>query len=128
MTNYYTLFSEAVSDITPEEERWLRDKLRDPQGLSDEEYFALQRLFPEIYDMESWPGFNWTFEEIYERYCFWFYSEDSGNVEYAIMLVEAFLREFRPDKEFLISWAHTCSSPRLGAFSGGEYICNKQGG
>jgi hypothetical protein len=39
--------------------------------------------------------------------------------------IRAFLAKFQPDDHFVLTYAETCSSPRLGEFSGGAIIVTR---
>jgi hypothetical protein len=128
MPNYYTSFSQEITDIAPEERSWLEAILKDPDDIDEEEWKAWCDEYWDGPDHapEHWPSFSYEFEQHNGDVSFWFHSEDSGNVDNAILLVEKFLSRFRPDQELAISWAHTCSRPIIGAYGGGSYTCNAQ--
>jgi len=44
-----------------------------------------------------------------------------GNPEHAETLARALIEELKPDKPFILSWAFTCSKPRLDEFGGGAF-------
>jgi hypothetical protein len=126
MPNYYTSFSHEITGITPEERSWLEAVLKDPDDMGEQEWKA---WCDEHWDgpghaPEHWPGFSYAFEQHDAAVRFWFYSDGCGNVDHAILLVEAFLSRFRPHQELTISWAHTCSRPIVSAYGGGSYTCN----
>lgn len=55
------------------------------------------------------------------------YLQDDGaggpNIDAMVTILQGFLRQFRPKEETLaFTWAHTCSKPRPGAFSGGGVV------
>ena len=128
MPNYYTSFSQEITDIAPEERSWLEAILKDPDDMDEEEWKAWceEHWDGPDHAPEHWPSFSYEFEQHNGAVSFWFHSEDSGNVDNAILLVEKFLFRFRPDQELTISWAHTCSRPLIGAYGGGSYTCNAQ--
>ena len=49
----------------------------------------------------------------------WLYAEEWADVERVAHLVQKFLKKFRPDQCWSLSWATTCSKPRVGEFGGG---------
>lgn len=52
----------------------------------------------------------------------WVYAEESGSVEGAVALVQAYWEKFGPmdgDERGVIAWAYTCSKPAVGEFGGG---------
>jgi hypothetical protein len=128
MPNYYTSFSHEITGITPEDRSWLEAALKDPDDMDGEEWKAWcdEHWDGPDHAPEYWPGFSYAFEQRDDAVRFWFYSDGSGNVDHAILLVETFLSRFRPDEELTISWAHTCSRPIVGGYGGGSYTCNAQ--
>jgi len=52
----------------------------------------------------------------------WFHDEaGSMDVDALACLMQAFLKKFRPTEVFALTWASTCSKPRLGEFGGGGF-------
>ena len=49
----------------------------------------------------------------------WVYAEESGNPDNVAWLVQKFLKKFRPDQCWSLTYATTCSKPRAGEFGGG---------
>jgi hypothetical protein len=49
----------------------------------------------------------------------WIYAEEGGDVERVAHLVQKFLKKFRPEECWSLSYATTCSKPRVGEFGGG---------
>jgi hypothetical protein len=49
----------------------------------------------------------------------WLHTEESGCPERAAQLVQKFLKEFRPRECWSLTYATTCSKPRVGEFAGG---------
>ena len=49
----------------------------------------------------------------------WVYAEEYGNPDNVAWLVQKFLKTFRPDQCWSLTWASTCSKPRIGEFGGG---------
>ena len=56
----------------------------------------------------------------------WVRSEESGDVEYAADLTQAFLRRFDLDRIVAFQLANTCSKPRLDAFGGGGVVVSRR--
>ena len=48
----------------------------------------------------------------------WLYAEESGDIGHVAILVQQFLRKFRPHGCFSLTAADYCSKPRLGEFGG----------
>jgi hypothetical protein len=49
----------------------------------------------------------------------WLYADNWGNPENVAHLVQKFLKMFRPDQCWSLTYAATCSKPRVGEFEGG---------
>jgi len=61
---------------------------------------------------------NWTSTDV-EKEGVWFYADECGNVEAVGELVQEFLKKFRPNDCFSLTYATYCSKLRLGEFGGG---------
>ena len=134
MANNYTQFSEQIDNLTSEEEAWVREELAPTCELSEEEFEVWRDTHPQ-YDQwpEDWPTFNyelhskrgWSQEQQKmvahpdKPKDLWIYSEEYGSIEDIGEFVHAFLKKFRPDQCFTLTWADTCSKPRIGEFGGG---------
>jgi hypothetical protein len=84
--------------------RFLRDKDdHDPQWDS----LGFEYAFHDDHDTDGWGRHLWL------------YAEDWGNPENAAYLVQKFLKKSRPDQCWWLTYAATCSKPRVGQFEGG---------
>jgi DNA-directed RNA polymerase subunit RPC12/RpoP len=122
MANYYTLFSEVIPHLTDGERAWLEWALRDPYEIDAQDYDAWMEEFGDVLEEveEQGHGFGYRFGDDSEWGShLWLFSEDSGNVDNVISLVHAFLEKLRPGDTWSITWAQTCSKPRVGEFGGG---------
>ena len=52
----------------------------------------------------------------------WLYAEEFGEPNEVAWLVKKFLKQFRPDQCWSLTWATTCSKLRIGEFSGGAFF------
>ena len=102
MANNYTQFSEVLPNLTDEEARWLKKQLE----VGCEGFGALYQ-FDTDDERDGWGRH------------LWFYAEEVGDPEQVVCLVQKFLRRFRPDQYWSLTFACTCSKPRVGAFDGG---------
>ena len=120
MADYYTLFSSALVLESNEERSWSNKRLTE-----------LTDGFVETGDGDKFPGdFEWglmTDSETSRPYV-WFHSEESGSVEHVASFVQEFLKKWRPNGCWVLTWANTCSKPRLEGFAGGGVFvtANKQ--
>ena len=140
MPNNYLQFSEIITDLAADEEIWLRQQLEHVVVCGDQEYRdgeVPKDLNPrdadwsgirawrdlETDDDPEWLGFDCEFDDSSEwedwgRHL-WIYAEESGDPDRAAHLVQKFLRRFRPDQCWSLTYAVTCSKLRVGEFSGG---------
>ena len=141
MADNYLQFSEVLPNLSPEEETWLKDQLQDIRVFGERE--CLEDDMPaELADAEpEWRGprflrdcgdFDPAWNTLEFQYAFdddehdgdwgrhlWLYAEDNGNPDYVAWLVRKFLKKFRPEECWSLTYATTCSKPRVGEFAGG---------
>jgi len=139
MANYYTQFSEAIPNLTTEEETWLRRQLEYVFVFGEQEY--AEGELPASLDLANadWEGIrasrNAEDADRYTSGCqhefhdatewddygrtLWLYSDEQGDPEFAAHLAHQFLKRFRPDQCWSLTYARTCSRLRFGAFTGG---------
>lgn len=117
MANSYTLFSESIDNLTEEESKWW-NKILDGIGEVDFEF-----LDPLV----EWECIDFQYRFEGEGSSLWIFSDECGVVDQVICLVREFLSLHRPGEVFTLSWADTCSSPRLGEFGGGAVIVTAEG-
>lgn len=115
MANNYTMFSETLPIANEEEKEWLNKLIE--QIESGDETGPDAALVKTLGDnlCPNYLGFEYSFQED----CLWIYSEESGNVDAVAAFVQHFLNKFHPDKYWALTWACTCSKPRVGEFDGG---------
>ena len=143
MANNYLQFSEVLSHLTVEEEAWLRSQLEVVSVFGDREYVdgevpnALDSVDDEWYGCRAWRdlpgydpndgvliGFEYQFHDDHDsadgwgRHL-WLYTEESACLERIAHLVQKFLRKFRPNQCWSLTYATTCSRLRVGEFGGG---------
>ena len=142
MANNYLQFSEVIGHLTVAEEQWLREQLQSIQVVDGNEY-PEDEIPVDLQDAEiEWegprvmrdnPDYDADFNSLEFEYAFhddhdtpdgwgrhlWLYAEESGNPDHVAWLVQKFLQKFRPDQYWSLTWAATCSKPRVGEFSGG---------
>ena len=143
MADYFLQFSETVSGLAEPETAWLADQLRCvavidgveypadeiPDGVTTDQVAWLgPRFLRGVADYEDSPGepaFCYEFgadeDDDVGRYL-WLYSEDHADLDQVALLVQKFLRTFRPADVWTFTYATTCSKPRCGAFGGGAGI------
>ena len=68
-------------------------------------------------------GFEYTFHDDHDEGGWgrhlWVYAEESGCPDNVAWLVQKFLKKFRPDQCWSLTYSTTCSKPRTGEFGGG---------
>ena len=142
MADNYLNFSEVIPQLSEQEAQWLQDQLQVVYVFGDREYAESEvpedldphkadwigcrayRDLPgcEPDDAEN-VGFEYEFsgddkDEDWGRYV-WLYAEEWADLERVAHLVQKFLEQFRPEGCWSLSWATTCSKPRVGEFGGG---------
>lgn len=142
MADYNLDFSEVVSKLTRPEEAWLKHQLETIYVFGDQEYTT--EKVPEALDLATadWhgcrnhrdlPGLDEYDHDV--GFCFefqgdrrdrkgwgrhlWLFSEGNAELERLGHLVQKFLRKFRPDTCWWLTYATSSSSPRVGEFGGG---------
>jgi hypothetical protein len=142
MSSVYLHFSEAIDDLTPEEETWLREALRETREMErlatdgcpemlekwkDNFPFLTPEALNALTD-EFWPHFLYSFEDTSEGgRRLWIRCDGQANVEHIEILVRAFLLRFRPDQCWTMTWAETAHRPTRGAFHGGWIFVTAEG-
>ena len=138
MAEHYLEFSAALTHLTDEETGWLQSQLETVHVIDGAEY--AEDSLPDTgeatwigcrayRDMEDYDpdfgedaGFDYSFSEEVDadrgRYL-WIYSEEHGCVDRVAHLVQKFLHAFRPERCWSLTYAGTCSKPRVGEFGGG---------
>jgi hypothetical protein len=142
MADYFTQFSEVVPNLTAEEEAWLRRQLEVVHVFGDRSFteeelpdglkvadadWSGHRLFlkPEGCDAEEDGNriceYEFQDDDRPARWGrhLWLYTEESGDPESVADLVQKFLKRFRPDQCWVLTFACTCSKPRVSSFGGG---------
>jgi hypothetical protein len=138
MADHYLEFSETLDNLTAEETAWLDEQLQpivvygdrefaeddpaiDTLPASDPDYSGPRFLrdnpdFDCRYDVRD---FEFAFQDEEDARSLWLYADTHGNPEHVAWLVRKFLKRFRPDQCWSLTYANTCSKPRVGEFSGG---------
>jgi hypothetical protein len=130
MANHYTLFSEGIGDLTEEERAWCHARLKhleatlptlDHDGM-DEDGSPCAPEDKAYVNGSQWLGFQWAIKPDGGAHFLWMYAQESGDVEQVALFAREFLVRFRPQSCFSLTWAATCSKPRIGEFSGGAVV------
>jgi len=135
MANNYMQFSELVENLTNEERAWI-EKLPDRGDYEDnpdieedwEKHFGAALidygLDVEGLDdtLDSFPGFDYKIEA---DGGWWIYVDEGGYLDHLAYVMQGFIRKFRPEFIFKLTWAETCSKLRIGEFSGGCLVVSK---
>ena len=110
MADNYVQFSEQITKLTTVEKNWLENRLTELEEIAenDEAFGCL--------------GFNYEFSGVGDNFALWFYSDEWAEFTYLEQLIKEFLTKFRPTETFSITWAATCSKPRIGEFGGGAMV------
>ena len=134
MADNYLQFSETLDSLTKKQEAWLQQQLEpivvvngkelsaDEKPDCDEPDFQGLRFLRDydgINDDGDMRGFNLEFQGTGRHRCAWIYADEGGDVERVAHLVQTFLKKFRPNECWSLTYATTCSKPRVGEFGGG---------
>ena len=140
MADHYLEFSEVLTHLTDEQTDWLQKQLETVHVIDGVEYTEAElpdtgdddgvwtgcRAYRDMEDYDAdcgdEAGFNYSFsEEVDDDWGnhLWVYSEEHGYVDRVAHLVQKFLRRFRPDACWALTYSGTCSKPRVGEFGGG---------
>lgn len=57
----------------------------------------------------------------------WVHSEDSGDVLLCVLFLAIVMEKFGIEERLMLSWAETCSKPRINEFCGGLFVINCYG-
>jgi len=131
MAEQYLEFSEVLTQLTDEQIDWLKEQLEIvhvSEGTGGETWSGC-RAYRDLDNYDSHfggdVGFDYSFsEEVHEEWGHHLrvYSTEHGYVDRVAHLVQKFLRKFRPDACWSLTYACTCSKPRVGEFGGGAVV------
>ena len=116
MADHYLEFSEIIDNLTPEEAAWLEQQLGTVPN-TDCPVFLVDCSDREPNDTDC--GFEHIFEEDDGRCRLWVGSDYGSNIDHVAYLAQKFLKRFRPDQCWSLTYAVTCSKLRAGEFGGG---------
>jgi len=104
MADYFVQFSEIVPCASKEQQEWF-----------------LRELAEGVKDGTTYPPceFSADGKDV------WVYSEDSGDIGALAGIVATFQERFGIEEPWSLSWAGTCSNPRVGDFGGGGIVVYK---
>jgi len=138
MSDTYFHFSEVVQHITAEEEAWLRKQLEwvavhkgsiieleDGEDPDDAEWigqrFLLDLEDDDLEDRTCEFGFEFCDDDSPWGRHLWLYGNttDYQGPLGAAWLIHLFLKKFRPDQCWKLTWAETVERMRVGRFGGG---------
>jgi len=141
MANNYLSFSEEIADLTEEEKKWVeaipdRGDFEDNDAYEDEA--AWQKAYAEVlekhgidaYDcitegnIDQFPHFTSVIQE-----CGWWIStrdDEWGYPGHVACCVQGFIKKFRPDYVFKLTWCEYCDKMRIGEFGGGWLLVDAE--
>jgi len=120
MADNFLQFSAEIPKLNDEERAWAKAHLdlfgdEAPQE-GDKNYEEFTELIG-VYELDcddDTLGFDWQVDND-----LWIYGELSGNPDHVAAFVQMFLKKFRPEDAFAMSWSTTCSKMRIDEFGGG---------
>jgi hypothetical protein len=137
----YLDFSEIIANLSEPEDAWLKEQLQPIRIFGAKEY-PEDAVPSELADTEpDWAGVRFLRDKTDHdpqcdalgfQHCFhddhdtegwgrhlWLYTEGWGDASNVAWLVQKFLKKFRPDQCWSLTYSTTCSKPRIGEFGGG---------
>jgi len=126
---HYFQFTEVINNINPEEKLWIEKDLcrldelpeyPDYWSLSKEDREKAGHKFAKEHEIEddrvdSWPDFGWGItDSVWELS-----AEENFNLDDVVTAVQRFIKRFRPDYVFTMTWSETCDVNEPGVFGGG---------
>jgi hypothetical protein len=100
MANNYIQFSEEIVCATEEQAKWLVEQL----------------------SKETDDGGPSCEAKLEGKKHVWIHSEENANLEAMVDVLCEFQNCFKLREPITVSWAHTCSKPRIGEFGGGAVV------
>ena len=130
MADNWTQFSEVIPRLTLEEETWIHQQL-DSEAKADEARRSQLAWQPED-EADEVVNFEWSIKDDRDEpdgwgRHLWLHSDEGSNPRDVARFIQAFLKKFRPDQCFSLTWADTCSKSRVGEFSGGAMFVTAHG-
>jgi len=121
MADNFQQFCESIDDLTGSEKDWVETVLG-ANGPTLPTVLLDAGIRVADIDPEYWPDFEWDLapkEQDPHASELLVYSQEHGSVSNAAEFARAFLARFRPQACWTVTWAETCSKPRVGQFGGG---------
>lgn len=100
VANNYLLFSEEIETESEEAAKWIEKQLQAADSSEDGGICSYER-----------DGSN-----------IWVYSDEYADINRLEDLLAEYQKKFGDQKAITLSWAHTCSKPRLSEFGGGAAV------
>lgn len=129
MANHYTQYSQVVENLTDAEIEWLEFRIKGqeeiPEDMQEAFGFFLDEADKEGAEVDYWPDFDAGIDK--EHRYIKFYAEEDGNYANISILMMLFLRKFRPNDYFELSFASYCSVLRPMEFLGGAMFVTANG-
>jgi hypothetical protein len=123
VADYFMSFSTEIPDLTPAEIVWIeQDLARQNTGDMDEAEIAALRERTGLAGLDGrWLAFQWENTDD----GLWLHADDYFDVDHVRSFVQRFIQECRPAYIFQMTWADTCSNPRLDSFGGGWLVVSR---
>lgn len=100
MADNYLLFSEEIETESDDAAKWIENQLKKATKSEDGGICSFEREGAKI----------------------WVYSEEHADVSRLEDVLAAYQKKFGDQKAIVLSWAFTCSKPRLSEFGGGATV------
>ena len=137
MSNNYLEFSEQIVDLTDEEKQWIesipdRGDFEDNEAYEDEA--AAYKAYAEALEKHGIDAYDCVTEDnidVFPHFTSkinegdWWIStqgEEWGYPSHVACCVQGFIKKFRPDFVFRLTWCEYSDKPRIGEFGGGWLV------
>lgn len=122
MSNFSTEFFFEIENVTIAEYIWLMDAAWVESAEALDAEAKLRGLGIEgVEEVEQWPAVDLRFYKKTSRVVL----ADRGgylDIQHVDILLQAFIRRFRPDAVFGYEYANTCAMPQVDGFGGGASL------
>jgi len=110
LANNYLLFSTLIHCATEEQQDWLVAKLEAQEDEYVCEFMRQKDVEPDADE---------------RKFDVWVYTDESGEIDLLADIVCEFQKQFDLTEPWTLTYAETCSKPRLDEFCGGTIVCYK---
>jgi hypothetical protein len=136
MANYWTEYSFVIDNLTNEQIKWWKDKVKKLDELDETEGYYLEDVDEDGYPKDSIltryyyedygnPNSSFVIDELDNYVWCTSSNNEGGNIDGMIEVIQDYLEEMEPSRIVAYEWIQTCSNPRLDAYHGGAVAISK---